>query len=92
MTVPAWKLEAILAVGSDASRRACSALLDDVSRRVSWVYDTSQALKLLNQHSWDIVLLSSCVPFEDATGLARHLADMPQAPPLVVVTSQGDVN
>ena len=92
MNDPAWRLESVLAVGSDDSRRDCGQLIEAFARRVTWVHDTAQALELISQQDWELVLLASSVPQEDASGLALRLSGTPGAPPLVAVAAQPNVN
>ena len=92
MTQTAWMLESVLAVGSNDCRFAVGELLEQFTRRLTWVHDTAQAARLANQQDWEMVLLAPSVPPEDAAGLAGRLAGTPGSPPVVAVIPQPNVN
>lgn len=73
-----------------ARSRMCSLLLDSVSPKVvveGEAAHAAQALALLAQQSFDVVLLDIHMPGTDGLALAQQIAGRPDAPAVVFVTA-----
>lgn len=88
----AHKVKKVLIIDDSAlmRRMVCDIIAQDDGFEVAdMAADGEEGLRLIAQNSYDVVVLDIVMPVLDGIGVLKRLADMPDAPSIVIFSSEG---